>query len=57
MIIGSGTMDHFFGNRADFSTCEECHLDFQTNSEKILTANGYGDVMLRLAHPDSLEVT
>ena len=57
VIIDSGTMDPFFANRTYFSTCQKYHHDFQTNSEEILTANGYGDVMLRLADPDSSEVT
>ncbi len=57
MIIDSGATDHFFTNRAYFSTYEEYHHEFQTGSGKILTAHGYGDVVLRLAHRDGSEVT
>ena len=56
MIIDSGATDHFFANRAYFSTYEEYHHEFQTGSGEILTAHGYGDVVLRLAHPDGSEV-
>ena len=56
IIIDSGATDHFFSNRAYFSTYEEHHHEFQTSSGEILTAHGYGDVVLRLAHPDGSEV-
>ncbi len=56
MIIDSGATDHFFTNNAYFSTYEDYHQWFQTGSGKILTADGYGDVVLRLAHPDDSEV-
>ena len=56
VIIDSGATDHFFANRAYFSTYEEYHHEFQTGSGEILTAHGYGDVVLRLAHPDGPEV-
>ncbi len=57
VIIDSGVTDHFFTNRAYFSTYEEYHHEFQTGSGKILIAYGYRDVVLRLPHPDSSEVT
>ncbi len=57
MIIDSGVTDHFFTNRAYFSTYEEYHHEFQTGSGEILTAHWYGDVVLHLAHPDGSEVT
>ena len=56
IIIDSGATDHFFSNRTYFSTYEEYHHEFQTGSGEILTAHGYGDVVLRLAHPDGSEV-
>lgn len=56
IIIDSGATDHFFSNRAYFSTYEEHHHGFQTGSGEVLTAYGYGDVVLRLAHPDVSEV-
>ncbi len=57
MIIDSEATDHFFTNRAYFSTYEKYHHEFQTGFEKILRAQGYGDVVLRLVHPDGSEVT
>ncbi len=57
VIIDFGVNDHFFTNRAYFSTYEEYHHEFQTDSGEILTAHGYGDVVLRLAHLDGSEVT
>ena len=57
MIIDSGATDHFFANRAGFSTYEEYHYEFQTGSGEILTAHGYGDVVLHLAYPDGSKVT
>ena len=56
IIIDSGAADHFFSNRAYFSTYIEHHHEFQTGSGEILVANEYGDVVLRLAHPDGSEV-
>ncbi len=56
VIIDSGATDHFFANRAYFSAYEEYHHEFQTGSEEILSAYGYGDIILRLAHPDGSEV-
>ena len=57
MIIDSGTTDHFFANRAYFSTHDNYHHEFQTVSEEILTAYWYGDVVLHLAYPDGSDVT
>ncbi len=56
VIIDSRATDHFFANRAYFSTYEEYHLEFQTGSRQILSAYGYSDVILRLAHSDSSEM-
>ena len=56
VIIDSGATDHFFSNRAYFSTYKEHHHEFQTGSGEVLAAHGYGDVVLHLAHPDGLEV-
>ena len=56
VIIDSGATDHFFSNRAYFSSYEEYHHEFQTGSGEVLTAYGYGDVILHLAHPDGSEV-
>lgn len=57
VIIDSGATDHFFTNRAFFSTYEEYHYEFRTGSGEILTAYRYRNVVLHLAHPDDLEVT
>ena len=56
VIIDSGATDHFFSNRAYFSTYTEHHHEFQTGSGEVLAAHGYGDVDLRLAHPDGSEI-
>ena len=56
VIIDSGATDHFFANRAYFSTYEKYHHEFQTDSGEILIAHGYGNVVLRLAHLDGSEV-
>ena len=56
VIIDSGAIDHFFSNCVYFSIYEEYHHEFQTGSGEVLAAYGYGDVILRLAHPDGSEV-
>ena len=56
VIIDSGVTDHYFLNYAYFSTYEEYHHKFQTSSGEVVTAHGYGEVILRLAHPDGSEI-
>ncbi len=56
VIIDSGAADHFFSNRAYFSTYKEHHHEFQTTYGEVLTAHGYGNVILYLAHSNGLEV-
>ena len=56
VIIDSGATDHFFLNCAYFSIYEEYHHEFQPGSGEVLTAYGYGDIILRLAHPNGSEV-
>ncbi len=57
MIINSRDKDHFFTNREYLSIYKEYHHEFQTDAGEILTANGYGDVMLRLVYLDGSEIT
>ena len=57
VIIDSGARNHFFANCAYFFTYKEYHHEFQTDSREILTAYRYGNVILRLAHPDGSEIT
>lgn len=57
VIINSGTTDHFFTNQAYFFTYKKYHHKFQTDSGEILTAYGYGDVVVDLGYADSSEVT
>ncbi len=53
IIIDSGAIDHFFSNRAYFSLYKKCHHEFQTGSGELFTAHGYGDDVLRVAHPNA----
>ena len=56
IIIDFSATDHFFLNRAYFSTYIEHHHKFQTGSREVLVVHGYGDVDLRLAYPDGSEI-
>ncbi len=55
IIINSDATNHFFQNRAYFSTYKEPQHIFQIVSWKVLAAYGYSDVILHLFHPDRLK--
>lgn len=57
LIIDSGVMDHFIIIYACFSIYKEYYHVFQTDFKEILTAHGYGDVVLYFANLDYSKVT
>ena len=56
VIIDSSTTNPFFANRTYFLTYEKYNHEFQSVSEEIFLWYWYGDPILRLTHPDTLEV-
>ena len=50
VVLDCGATDHFFCNWEFFTTFTEYYHEFQTGSGQIVSAYGYGDVVLNLIH-------